>query len=74
MVDLAGSERSSKTGTEGAIAKEALYINKSLSFLEQVLPHLKLLCNDCQVHLDVQVPMLASLCNCLVSQNETWMG
>lgn len=36
MVDLAGSERSSKTGTEGAVAKEALYINKSLSFLEQV--------------------------------------
>lgn len=39
MVDLAGSERSSKTGTEGAIAKEALYINKSLSFLEQVQAH-----------------------------------
>ncbi|BDA46057.1 probable Kinesin-like protein KIF9 at N-terminal half [Coccomyxa sp. Obi] len=37
MVDLAGSERSSKTGTEGAIAKEALHINKSLSFLEQVI-------------------------------------
>ncbi|CAL8462197.1 g1728 [Coccomyxa elongata] len=39
MVDLAGSERSSKTGTEGAIAKEALHINKSLSFLEQVQAH-----------------------------------
>ncbi|KAK9906503.1 hypothetical protein WJX75_003012 [Coccomyxa subellipsoidea] len=37
MVDLAGSERSSKTGTVGAIAKEALFINKSLSFLEQVI-------------------------------------
>lgn len=36
MVDLAGSERSSKTGIEGSVAKEALYINKSLSFLEQV--------------------------------------
>ena len=36
MVDLAGSERSAKTGTEGAIAREATYINKSLSFLEQV--------------------------------------
>ncbi len=36
MVDLAGSERSGKTGTEGATAKEATYINKSLSFLEQV--------------------------------------
>lgn len=36
MVDLAGSERSAKTGTEGAIAREATYINKSLFFLEQV--------------------------------------
>ena len=36
MVDLAGSERSAKTGTKGAIAREATYINKSLSFLEQV--------------------------------------
>jgi hypothetical protein len=36
MVDLAGSERSAKTGTEGAVAREGLYINKSLSFLEQV--------------------------------------
>ena len=36
MVDLAGSERLAKTGTEGALAKEATYINKSLTFLEQV--------------------------------------
>lgn len=36
MVDLAGSERSAKTGAEGSIAREATYINKSLSFLEQV--------------------------------------
>jgi hypothetical protein len=36
MVDLAGSERSSKTGAQGSIAREALHINKSLSFLEQV--------------------------------------
>ena len=36
MVDLAGSERLVKTGTEGALAKEATYINKSLTFLEQV--------------------------------------
>jgi len=37
FVDLAGSERLSKTGSDGAIAKEAMYINKSLSFLEQVV-------------------------------------
>lgn len=36
MVDLAGSERYTKTGTEGNAAKEAMHINKSLSFLEQV--------------------------------------
>ncbi|GKT24111.1 Kinesin-like protein KLP1 [Aduncisulcus paluster] len=37
LVDLAGSERVSKTGSEGVILKEANYINKSLSFLEQVV-------------------------------------
>ena len=36
MVDLAGSERIAKTNSEGVILKEALYINKSLTFLEQV--------------------------------------
>lgn len=37
LVDLAGSERTKKTGSEGIILKEANYINKSLSFLEQVV-------------------------------------
>lgn len=37
FVDLAGSERLSKTGSEGSIAREAMHINKSLSFLEQVV-------------------------------------
>ena len=37
LVDLAGSERVGKTGSAGAILKEAQYINKSLSFLEQVV-------------------------------------
>ena len=36
-MDLAGSERIKKTGSAGAILKEAQYINKSLSFLEQVV-------------------------------------
>lgn len=35
MVDLAGSERVTKTHSTGAILREAMYINKSLSFLEQ---------------------------------------
>eukprot|EP00741_Cyanophora_paradoxa_P010150 tig00020510_g9825.t1 len=37
LVDLAGSERIKKTGSEGIIMKEANYINKSLTFLEQVV-------------------------------------
>eukprot|EP01006_Ploeotia_vitrea_P062631 TRINITY_DN84155_c0_g1_i1.p1 TRINITY_DN84155_c0_g1~~TRINITY_DN84155_c0_g1_i1.p1 ORF type:complete len:738 (+),score=94.03 TRINITY_DN84155_c0_g1_i1:49-2262(+) len=37
FVDLAGSERISKTGSDGKILKEAMYINKSLTFLEQVV-------------------------------------
>ncbi|GAA6215150.1 kinesin-like protein KIF9 [Lates japonicus] len=37
LVDLAGSERLGKTGSEGQMLKEATYINKSLSFLEQAI-------------------------------------
>jgi kinesin family protein 6/9 len=37
IVDLAGSERVNKTGSAGNIQKEANYINRSLSFLEQVV-------------------------------------
>ncbi|XP_069552672.1 kinesin-like protein KIF9 [Brachyistius frenatus] len=37
LVDLAGSERLRKTGSEGQTLKEAMFINKSLSFLEQAI-------------------------------------
>eukprot|EP01023_Acetabularia_acetabulum_P016698 TRINITY_DN18255_c0_g1_i4.p1 TRINITY_DN18255_c0_g1~~TRINITY_DN18255_c0_g1_i4.p1 ORF type:complete len:693 (+),score=147.99 TRINITY_DN18255_c0_g1_i4:204-2081(+) len=37
MVDLAGSERAGKTGAKGKSLKEATHINKSLTFLEQVI-------------------------------------
>ncbi|XP_060920514.1 kinesin-like protein KIF9 [Labrus mixtus] len=37
LVDLAGSERLGKTGSEAQMLKEAVYINKSLSFLEQAI-------------------------------------
>jgi len=37
LVDLAGSERTKKSGAMGVNLKEAIYINKSLSFLEQVV-------------------------------------
>ena len=37
LVDLAGSERLSKTQSSGVHQSEAQHINKSLSFLEQVI-------------------------------------
>lgn len=37
LVDLAGSERTKKTGSEGKTLVQAQFINKSLSFLEQVV-------------------------------------
>lgn len=37
LVDLAGSERGDRTGATGLVAREASFINKSLSFLEQVV-------------------------------------
>lgn len=37
FVDLAGSERVKKTGSTGILLKEANYINRSLTFLEQVV-------------------------------------
>ena len=37
LVDLAGSERIKKTDSDGQIRSEAMHINKSLSFLEQVI-------------------------------------
>jgi kinesin family protein 6/9 len=37
FVDLAGSERTSSTGSSGKVFEESLAINKSLSFLEQVV-------------------------------------
>ena len=37
LVDLAGSERVSKTESKGKVAHEATHINRSLTFLEQVV-------------------------------------
>ena len=37
LVDLAGSERLKKTDTSGNLRSESMYINKSLSYLEQVV-------------------------------------
>lgn len=37
LVDLAGSEMTKKTGSDGVVLQESCFINKSLSFLEQVV-------------------------------------
>ena len=37
LIDLAGSERVDKTGSTGTVQKEASHINRSLTFLEQVV-------------------------------------
>ena len=37
LVDLAGSEMTKKTGSTGQVLEESCFINKSLSFLEQVV-------------------------------------
>ena len=37
LVDLAGSERVKKTWSRGITLKEAIYINRSFTFLEQVV-------------------------------------
>ena len=37
LVDLAGSERLGKTLSQGKTQEEAMYINKSLTFLEQAI-------------------------------------
>jgi kinesin family member 6/9 len=37
LADLTGSEKTKKTGSSGITLKEAIFINKSLSFLEQVV-------------------------------------
>jgi len=37
LVDLAGSERTKKTGSEGHVIMEASFINRSLTYLEQVV-------------------------------------
>lgn len=37
LVDLAGSERTKKTGSDGQVIMEASFINRSLTYLEQVV-------------------------------------
>ncbi len=58
LVDLAGSERTKKTGSAGIILKEATFINKSLSFLEQVVVAL---CDKRRDHIPYRQSKLTNL-------------
>lgn len=51
LVDLAGSERVKKTGVGGKILNEALHINVSLHYLEQVIVALHKRTKDKNVHI-----------------------
>jgi kinesin family protein 6/9 len=58
LVDLAGSERTKKTGSSGITLKEATFINKSLSFLEQVVIAL---CNKNRDHVPYRQSKLTNI-------------
>lgn len=58
MVDLAGSERTKKTGSSGITLKEATFINKSLSFLEQVVISL---CDNKRDHIPYRQSKMTNL-------------
>ena len=58
LVDLAGSERVGKTGSDGDTLKEAMSINKSLSFLEQVVVALG---NSNRTHIPYRQSKLTSI-------------
>ena len=58
LVDLAGSERTKKTGSSGLTLKEATFINKSLSFLEQVVIAL---CSNVRDHIPYRQSRLTNL-------------
>ncbi len=58
LVDLAGSERTKKTGSVGVTLKEATFINKSLSFLEQVVVAL---CDKKRDHIPYRQSRLTNL-------------
>ena len=70
LVDLAGSERSVKTQSTGVVQKEAKYINKSLSFLEQVVLALT---QSKREHIPYRQSKLTyMLKDSLVRPNSTW--
>jgi len=61
LVDLAGSERVHKTQEESQIKTEAKYINKSLSYLEQVIIALHEKAKGVRCHVPYRNSMLTSV-------------
>ena len=61
LVDLAGSERTYKTDPDSNIKKEAKYINKSLSYLEQVIVALSKKANGNQEHIPYRNSLMTSI-------------
>ena len=59
FVDLAGSERLGKTMSEGLTKQEAMYINKSLTFLEQVIQTISMFIRRCIAHIFSRDPISA---------------
>jgi kinesin family protein 6/9 len=58
LVDLAGSERTKKSGAQGVNLKEATFINKSLTFLEQVVVSV---CDNKRDHIPYRQSKLTNL-------------
>lgn len=61
LVDLAGSERVYKSESDNVIKNEARYINRSLSYLEQVIIALHEKAKGTRVHVPYRNSMMTSI-------------
>ena len=61
LVDLAGSERVHKSDPDNSIKHEAKYINKSLTYLEQVILALNEKTNGNRVHVPYRNSLMTSV-------------
>jgi kinesin family protein 6/9 len=61
LVDLAGSERTHKSDNESKIKNEAKYINRSLSYLEQVIVALHQRSKGNRAHVPYRNSMMTSI-------------
>jgi kinesin family protein 6/9 len=61
LIDLAGSERIGKTNANGAILKEAKYINSSLFYLEVVITALRERATIGRTHIPYRNSLMTSI-------------